>query len=404
MKKLILLTCLLFFLFSCGREKSPVSQEKESSSAQEGHGQGELHVSPERQKEWGIALGSADRLDISSAISLPGVLALNQNRTAYISSFAQGKVVSIDTDLGDDVKKEERLLVVHSPEFAQAQASFLEARAKLNLSRREFDRAKRLFEEKAIEEKEYLRREAELEKDSTAYGVLESNLHSFGLDHAKIEELLAKCFSDDVKEDLCELANPNMDIFSPVDGRVIHRDCIVGEHIQPEQILFTVSDLSTLWAILDAYEKDLPYINLMSRVTIFSSLFPEKSFAGKITHISDMVDEKLRTVKVRIDLRNEAYLLKPNMYIQGRVENDAGKAPALAVSDEAVQNLDGEKVVFVLEEENCFIPVPVKIGDKINGKRIISGGLTGDEMIVIKGAFQLKAEMTKETSAHGHVH
>jgi len=410
MKKYIILLSILI-LASCGggeKEIASSSHEHESlkpeESEQEEHEHPDLHLSPEKQKEWGIVVGTATKQDVTSEITLPGVLALNLNKTANISSFVQGKVISLATDLGDRVKKEQVLVTINSPEFVQAQAAFLEARAKLSLSRKENERAQILFKEKAIEEREFLRREAEFEKLSTEVGGLGSILHSYGMDHEQTERLVEKSASMKSDDELCELCNPNLPILSPISGTTIFRDVIVGEHVEPQKTLFTVSGLSILWALLDAYEKDLPFITKQSTVIIKSSLYPEKEFAGKITYISDIIDEKLRTAKIRVEVQNHERLLKPNMYIQGIVENKAAEKKVLAIPEEAIQNLEGEKIVFILEEADIFAVCHVELGERIGNKRLITKGLEGGEKIVIKGAFTLKAELIKASFGLSHVH
>lgn len=423
MKKYIVFLTIFIFTF-CGRADKnmlPAAQQheqegqeqeghehevtqKQKTAEPEEHEHDELQLSPEKQKAWGIELGSATRENISSKITLPGVLSLDQNKTAHISSFVQGKVVSLSTDLGARINKGQALLTINSPDFAQAQADFLQARARFILSRKEFERAKMLFKEKAIEEKEYLRRQAENEKMATEYGALGSALHSYGITHKEIDELIKKCTSMEKEEYMCELADPNLPILSPISGTIIFRDVIVGEHVEPQKILFTASNLNTLWALLDAYEKDLPFINKKSKVTIVSPLYPEKEFNGKIALISDTIDEKLRTIKIRVEVKNDEGLLKPNMYIQGIIENEAVERKFLAVPEEAVQNMNGEKIIFVLEENHTFAVRHVLLGKKIGKKRIIASGLEKGEQIVIKGAFYLKAELNKATFGSTHVH
>ncbi|UCE21887.1 MAG: efflux RND transporter periplasmic adaptor subunit, partial [Candidatus Aminicenantes bacterium] len=364
----------------------------------------DLHLSPQQQKEWGIVVGLTTRQDVASRITLPGILTLNQNKTAHISSLIGGKVASLAVDQGDRVRKGQLILTINSPEFAQAQADFLRTVAQLNLSRKEYERAKLLLKERAIEEREFLRREAEFEKLSTEVGGLGAILHSYGFNHEQTEELIEKCASRKPDDDLCELADPNLPVFSPLSGTIIFRDVIVGEHVEPNKILFTASDLRTLWALLDAYEKDLPFISKDSQVTIHSSLYPDKEFAGKITTISETIDEKLRTIKIRVEVKNDDGLLKPNMYIQGVIENRSVGQKLLAVPEEAVQTLNGEKIVFILEEKDVFAVTHVELGGKVGNMRIIAKGLEEGQRIVIKGAFNLKAELNKGTFGHTHVH
>jgi len=426
MKKYILFIAILALIFCGGGEKSESGEQhvQQGEEAHEhtgeedhtheaeiqepadraDHEHPELHLPPEKQKEWGIGLGTVSKQDVSSMLALPGILTVNQNQTAHISSYVPGKVVSHSADLGDRVRSAQALVTINSPAFAQAQADFLRSRANYLLSKKESERAKMLWAEKAIEEKEYLRREAEHEKLATEYGALGSALHSYGITHEQIDELIEKCKLVEDMEYQCEIADPNLPIRSPVTGTVIFRDVIKGEHVEPDKILYTVSDLSTLWAILDVYEKDLPYIRKDSQVTITTSIYPGSKFPGKITYISDLVDEKLRTIKIRVEVDNKQGFLKPNMYIQGKIENRLEKKDILAVPEEAIQNLEGEKVVFIREEGDIFAVRHVLVGYKIGNNRIITQGLSEGDRIVVRGAFYLKAEISKATFGHAHVH
>ncbi len=410
MKKYIVLFTVLLMVF-CGGQEGHVHEEDEIAASPETQAEEheedehqDVQVSLEKQKKWGIKVDYAILKNIVSRISLPGVLVMNQNETAHISSFVAGKVTALAVDLGTKVRQGQTICTINSPEFAQAQADFLETRARLNLSQKDFERAQKLYEEKALEEKEFLRREAEYNKLVTEYGARGSILHSYGLTHADIDALISKCDAIKDEEYKCEIADPNLPILTPLSGTVVFRDVILGEHVDPEKIMFTVSNLNTLWALLDAYEKDLPFINKNSSVFIESPLYPGRTFEGRITYISNLIDEQLRTVKVRVAIDNSEGLLKPNMYIQGIVENISEAKNTLVIPDEAVQNLEGEKVVFVLEEEDIFTVRHVSLGLKIGDLRIITEGLFATDKLAIKGAFYLKTEMTKATFGHTHVH
>lgn len=408
MKKYILFFFLCVLVFCAEGEKSALNDEhdhaEESGQAITGHEHQELQIPPEKQKEWGISLGTVTEQDVSSVLVLPGVLTVNQNRTAHISSYVQGKVVSPSADLGDRIVKGQALVIINSPEFAEAQADFLRARANYLLGQKEYERAKMLWAEKAIEEKEYLRREAEHEKLATEYGALGSALHSYGITHDQIDELVAKCAEIEDKEYACEIADPNLPILSPLSGIVIFRDVVTGEHVAPDKILYTISDLRVLWAIVDAYEEDLPFVRKDSQVSITASIYPDIKFPGKITHISDLIDDKLRTVKIRVEVDNKQGLLKPNMYIQGTIENRMEQKDILAIPEDAIQNLDGEKVVFIQEDDDIFAVRHVTLGNKVGKNRIITQGISKGDRIVLQGAFYLKTEISKAKFGQAHVH
>jgi len=412
MNKFIIFLAVILIAFCGGGKEKEHSHEAQGEQAQaytheqEGleHKHAELHVTLAQQKEWGIVTGRAQKQNIASRFSLPGTLALNQNKTAHISSFVDGQVDFLSVDLGSKVKKGQPLITINSPGFAQAQADFLRARAKFILSQKEYERAKMLRKEKAIEEKEYLRREVEYQKNTTEYGVLGSKLHTFGITHKQIDALIKKCTDIEDEEYKCDIVDSILPLLSPINGTVIFRDIILGEHVEPNKILFTVSDLSMLWVMLDAYEKDIPFISKKSNIVIKSVLYPDKEFPGKITYISDVIDEKLRTIKIRVEVSDLEGLLKSNMYVRGYIENEAEGKEILAVPEDAVQIIDGEKSVFVLENDNIFAVRHVSIGEKIGNFRIITSGLEEGEKLVVEGAFSLKAELSKATSGDTHVH
>jgi cobalt-zinc-cadmium efflux system membrane fusion protein len=401
--KRLLVGIVLCALAGCGsRAATPASTSESGKEAPPTPAAGrQLRLAPGQQKKWGVVTATVVRLNVASTVSLPGVVGVNQNRTAHISSLLEGKVVEVRADLGQQVRKGQVLLVVHSPGFAQAKAAFFEAYAKLNLARKETDRARALLKGQAIQEKEMLRREAEYQGASAAYGVAESNLHSFGLTQAQVEDLIRRYSGNTDDTRLDDVAEPYVDVTSPVDGRVIFKDVVVGEHAHPDKILLTVSDLGTVWAMLDAREADLPYLHAGSKVDIRSSVYGDRAFEGRIQQVGDVVDEKLRTIKVRVEVPNPGLMLKPNMYIQGVVENVTANRQALAVPEEAVQTIDGEPVVFVRESADLFSIRPVQPGDRLGANRAITKGLEGNETIVVGGAFTLKAELLKGTLGEG---
>lgn len=415
--KLPIAPLLLILIVSCSGRDSELDTAAAQPEAEAEEHQ-EIVLEPEVALEWGIETGRTTSTDIISILTLPGILEMNLNQTAHVSPVVSGKVVEVVADLGLEVRRGQVLLTINSPDFAHAQATYLETSARFNLSQREHERAVALFREKAIEEREFQRRESQHELIAAELGAAESILHSYGLDHAWMDELKSiyeRMWREGGDPDT--IANPILQVKSPISGRVIFRDVIVGEQVDIQKILFTVSDLSTVWAQLDVYEKDLPDISRESSVIINSLLYPATDFPATITYISDMVDEALRTVKIRVEVENTGRLLKPNMFIEGLLLNRDPARRSVAVPEKAIQQLEGEKIVFVLEtdhvhseteeseEEQLIYAVRhVEVGRKIGFMNIILSGLQEGELIVVEGAFTLKAELAKGSAGHAHVH
>ncbi len=378
----------------------------EAAPAAETH---QVHLEPGMRERWGIETAPVTLTDRTAEAVLPGVVALDLDRTVQITPLLSGQIASIHVDLGDHLAAGDSLLTLNAPEFTRAQSEFLDLLARATLARREFDRAQALLPQQAIEEREYQRRQADYESLATELGAAESLLHAYGLDHDRIDAIRRLCADALTGGIDCEVAASRLPLITPLGGTVIQRDAILGENVGPERVLFTISDLSRLWVLLDAYEYQLEALRVGAEVALLSDLHPDRPLVGRIAWISDSVDERLRTVRVRVTVRDPDRLLKPNLFVQGLVLGSSDH-PQPAVPDEAIQYLKGAPVVFVLsppepgEEHEVFTARPVRPGASVGGLRIILEGLQAGETVVIRGAFTLKTELTKGTAGHEHVH
>ena len=360
---------------------------------------GTLQVTPALQQKWGISTAAPVKSTVSGAVTLSGVLRFNERQTAQITSLLEGQVVSLDAELGAMVRKGQVLATIHAPALADAKTAFLQAAARAELTAREHERARILLQQEAIDQKEAARRQADFEQARTELGVAESKLHSFGLDQPQVDALLRRARQPEAGDRHDDLADPYLRLASPISGRVIARDALAGQHILPDRALFTVSDLSTVWAVLDAREPDLPFLAEGRVVRIRTSLYADRTWDGRLLHVGDVVDEASRTVKVRVETPNPGLLLKPNMFVQGEVAGAAGAREVLTVPADAVQTLNGEPVVFVRAAPDRFAARPVRTGERTGDRRVITSGLDGSEQVVVTGAFTLKAELLKSSLA-----
>ncbi len=375
-------------------------EKKEAAGSEKTDARNSVRAAPDLQKKWGIDVAQAVQSKVSAAIVIPGVLSLDPGHTAQITSLLDGKVLFVGAQVGDDVKRNQVLVTIHAPAFSQAKTAYLQAGAKVELARREFERAEVLLKQEAIDEKEHLRRRAELENASSEFAAAESNLHSYGLDQPAVERLLRDARRpNNGTAAMDDLTEPYLQLTSPIAGHVVERDVVNGQHIEPQKTLLTVSDLSTLWALLDARETDLPHVTRGREVRITTGIYPDREWRGTVDHVGDIVDEKTRTVKVRVVVRNEGRLLKPNMYIQGELPDAVTSHDVLTLPQEAIQMIGGESVVFVREGGDRFVARPVEVGEHVGTRRAVLRGLDGSELVVVAGAFNLKAELLKSTLA-----
>jgi len=191
------------------------------------------------------------------------------------------------------------------------------------------------------------------------------------------------------------------DVKSSIDGVVLELHMTPGELIGDDKHVVTIADLRSVWAELNVYQKDLRKIKVGQNAQVnFDDI--ENAVTGKIFYISPTVDEHTRTATARVRLNNKSGYWKPGMFITAKVLTEYLNVEQ-AVTLNAIQNFEGQKVVFVKEDEG-FRPRPVTIG-KTNTKYVeILSGLGEGQEYIAKGAFTVKAELLKASFGGGHGH
>jgi len=191
-----------------------------------------------------------------------------------------------------------------------------------------------------------------------------------------------------------ELINRPLELKAPVGGQVIERHGTVGEAVDRARELYTISDLSEVWAIAEIKEKDIAAVRVGDSATVRVTAYPREVFAGKIALIGNEVEEKTRTVEARIKVDNRDGKLKPGMFADVEIVMQVLK-DVLIVPDDALQTLDDQQIVFVATSPNTFAKRIVKVGLEQNGQAEILDGIQEGEQVVTKGSFLLKSELLK---------
>jgi len=182
---------------------------------------------------------------------------------------------------------------------------------------------------------------------------------------------------------------------APFAGTIIAYNVAEGEVVDSERELLTVADLSTVWVQADLYEKDLAAVRSGHEVSVVVDAYPDATFAGRITYVSDMIDPQTRTARVRCEVPNPIQRLKLSMFATIHIPTSDTR-DMLMVPVEAVQQIDDVSIVFVVQDEYEFQAREVQIGIQQEEWVEIIAGLNADERIVTQGAFMLKSELKKQ--------
>lgn len=368
-------------------------EHKEEKEGQEGHDEhgeaGRVKMTAEVQKQSGVVVAPAKKQRLSGVISATGKVEANADRIAHVSPRISGKIVSVKASLGDSVAAGQVLVTLDSVELGEALNRYHQSKTKLALAQSNMDRIKALVEKKIAARKEILQAETDYKTAQTELHTDEERLSLYGVSVADLK-------GDSHKK-------PLLPVRSPISGIITEKHAIVGELSDPAKSLYTVADLSSVWVLVDIHEKDLAKVRRGQAATVIVGAFPDQKFRGRITYLADLVDEATRTVKARVEVANPGRKLKPEMFATVELALAADAPPVLAVPEEAVQELDGKKLIFVAEKDTEFEPRPVELGRASGGMVEVVSGLKEGERYAVKGAFTLKSEL-KKGELEGHEH
>jgi len=188
---------------------------------------------------------------------------------------------------------------------------------------------------------------------------------------------------------------------SLINGTIIDMHLTRGEMVSDSGHDFIVADLSEVWINLSVYQKDLPYIKLGQVVEINIGQ-EQMSVTGRISYISPIVDEHTRTATARVILKNPTGMLKPGMFVSGKVLIDKIDA-TIVIPKSALQTIDNNLSIFIKTQDG-FKPVSVQLGRTNKHNVEIISGLLPDQEYVSKGGFTLKAELAKGSLSGDHAH
>ncbi len=347
-----------------------------------------VELTPEAAKTAGIEVYHVVTVAPSDLIGATAVVELNGDRVSRVNPRVSGRCVDVNVSLGDRVHAGQTIARIDALEVDQAWSDYLKARASLELATKSVKREETLFQKKISPEKDLLRAREELSRSEADMLLAREKFRLLGIDADQVE-----ANTSGTKHN-----HPLVPVQSPLAGVVVERSVTRGEMVSPEKTLFTIADLSTLWLMIDIYERDIGRIKSGMQVTLKVATYPGREFRGRISYIGDLLEEKSRTAKARVTIDNKEGLLKPGMFAATSIDY-AGQTDqkAIVVPEEAVFRDGSQKYVFVRETDGTFKARDVLTGG-VSGEKIeIKEGLKAGDVIVVKGVFALKSELKKTT-------
>ncbi|WP_415878397.1 efflux RND transporter periplasmic adaptor subunit [Methylomonas sp. TEB] len=363
------------------RELSDETKQTQDSDGGEVLHEGEFVALTDQQiTETGISIQTADAAHIKSLTTLPGEIRFNEDKTSHVVPRLAGVVEQVSANLGQQVKKGQVIAVIASTALSEQRSELLSAQKRLELVRNTFAREKHLWEAKISAEQDYLQAQQAMREVEIAVQNAQQKLIALG-------------------------ANPTVsantgalnryEIRAPFDGMVVEKHVALGEAVKEDTSIFTISDLSTVWADIIVSANDLNLVRVGAKVSIKATAL-DSTASGTVSYVGSLMGEQTRTATARVTLANPDMAWRPGLFITVDLVAKETEVP-VAVSAEAIQTVNDKSTILV-RVPGGFIAEPVTTG-LTDGKvtQIVSGLKPGMEYAV-NGSFIVKAELSKKNA------
>jgi len=356
-------------------EHAEHAEDKEAAHADDGV----IHFTPSQITVAGITVASAGPKHLDTFIRMPGQIALNEDRTAHVTPRAAGSVRDVSADLGQQVRKDQILASIASADIAGQRGALTAAQKRVDYARRIVATERTLWEEKITARQDLLKAEQELIEAEVARDTVRQQLQALGAAGSGGSSLLA--------------------IRAPFDGIIVEKHITLGEVVGADTRVFTLTDLSTVWADVVVPARDLDIVRVGTTAMI-RSIASDTTAPGKVSFVSSLVGEASRSAKARVVLANPGAAWRPGLAVNVDIVTGSSDVP-VAVAREAIQTVDTRQVVYKRVKEG-FVAQPVSTG-RADGRFIeITAGLNPGDTYAASGSFTIKAEQGKGEASHEH--
>jgi cobalt-zinc-cadmium efflux system membrane fusion protein len=313
---------------------------------------------------------------LTRSLRLTGSVAYNSFRTTPVITQVSGPVSRVVVVPGQKVTQGEPMLYVASPDYSQLRTNNLKAIAAYALAQKANARAEDLYQHHAIAEQNVEQAQSAEVQASGDLIAAQAALKVMGVSDPDALVKAPPSFEVPVK--------------APIGGLVVEQDVSAGQLIQPGTTqCFMISDVSTVWVLVNIYQKDMPYVRVGDQVTIQTDTYPEL-FHGRIAYVAASLDPSTRTLQARIETNNPGEKLKKDMYVVANV-NAGTIQNAIALPDAAVlRDSENQPFVYAAASANQFGRRSVTLGESLNGQTQITSGLKAGDQVIGNGSLFLQ--------------
>ena len=331
-----------------------------------------IQLTPQRMQSIGVVLAKVESKPVNAELRFYGNVQVDERRQAYVQTRFAGWIRKVYADAtGNFVRQGQPLFTIYSPDLVSTEQEYLLAK-----------------------------KNSEDLQHSTVSGVASGA--SLLVSAAK-ERLLQWEVSPDEIEKVDQTGKPITDltINSPVSGYITAKNALPNMYAQPETMLYTIADLSSIWVVAQVFQNDAGKIKPGDSAVVTLDAYPGRVFKGRVDYILPQLDVNTRTLSVRLVLPNPGLKLRPGMYVNIRVSPQMGRqlvVPASAAFHSGTKNL-----VFVYRGEGTIEPREVELGPQVGDELVVTKGVKEQEQIVTSANFLIDSEAQLQAAAGAFV-
>lgn len=324
--------------------------------------EGIVMLSPKQIQLAGVKTEKIITRSLKKTIDTYGKIDYDEREERVATAWVEGRIDKLYVNFtGELVQKGDPLVWIYSPDLITTQQEYLLALETSN-------KIKRSPLKDSVESAEELMQSAA------------QRLLWWGITEEQIKELEKR-----------KKVQDHITIYSPISGVVVEKHIYEGMYVNEGSRLFTITPLDHVWLYADVYEYEISLVQLGQKVKITTRAFPEETFKGKVSFIDPFLNPETRTVRIRCEIPNPDYKLKPDMYARAIIEIPIEK-DILALPEKAVLHSGKRDIVFISLGGGRYEPRIVQLGPRMNGYYQIFGNLNEGEKVVTSANFLLSSE------------
>lgn len=331
-----------------------------------------IQITPEHRQLIGLKLTTVEEKEIDDRVDTTASIAPDEQLQAYVQTRFAGWIEKVFANQTYQyVRRGEPLFTIYSPDLVSTEEEYLIA-----------VRARQRVQDSKVE--------GVATGASSLIDAALERLRLWGVPQREIEQL-----------ERTGKVRRALEIDAPISGYVVERNALPGMYVQPDTRVFSITDLSRVWAYAAVFQNDIGKVKIGDATTLTVDAYPNENFDGRVDFIWPQVDPMTRAIKVRCEFNNRDTKLMPDMFAHISLRLPLGHQ--LVVPNTAVLRTGTRNVVFVDRGDGYLMPVEVELGSRADDDFIVKKGLSAGQKVVSSANFLIDSESQLQAALGAYV-